>query len=101
MLPDAPGALDFNCSRWDAFAKKLKKFRGSGFDANLGSRSTSNLAYRLLRRISGAGAAVVDCWAVGVGEAHSGAQTRQMATTHALAAPHGQAQGRTIHLPPG
>ncbi|KAI7845488.1 hypothetical protein COHA_001035 [Chlorella ohadii] len=52
VLPDAPGALDFNCSRWDAFAKKLKKFRGSGFDANLGSRSTSNLAYRLLRRIS-------------------------------------------------
>ena len=53
VLPDAPGALDFNCSRWTDFSKALKKFRGSGFDANLGSRSTSNLAYRLLRRISG------------------------------------------------
>lgn len=52
VLPDAPGALDFNCSRWTDFSKALKKYRGSGFDANLGSRSTSNLAYRLLRRIS-------------------------------------------------
>lgn len=54
MLPDAPGALDFNCTRWTAFAKALKSYRGTGFEANLGSRSTSNLAYRLLRRISGA-----------------------------------------------
>ncbi|PRW33064.1 type VII secretion [Chlorella sorokiniana] len=52
VLPAAPGALDFNCSRWADFSKKLKKYRGTGFDANLGSRSTSNLAYRLLRRIS-------------------------------------------------
>lgn len=54
VLPDAPGALDFNCSRWSALNRDMRKYRGTGFDANLGSRSTSNLVYRLLRRISGA-----------------------------------------------
>ena len=53
VLPDAPGALDFNCSRWSAFSRALRSYRGAGFDADLGSRSTSNLVFRLLRRISG------------------------------------------------
>ena len=52
VLPDAPGALDFDCTRWPAFEMVLKTFRGSAFDAGLGSRSTPNLVYRLLRRIS-------------------------------------------------
>ena len=52
VLPAAPGALEFDCGRWGNYTKALRKYRGSAFDANLGSRSTANLAYRLLRRIS-------------------------------------------------
>ncbi|PRW32909.1 hypothetical protein C2E21_8079 isoform A [Chlorella sorokiniana] len=61
QLPvNGTGLYSFTTDSWimepteqpNNFDKAMKKYRGTGFDANLGSRSTSNLAYRLLRRLS-------------------------------------------------
>lgn len=52
MAPGAPGALAFNCSLWTEFPRALQKYRSAAFDAGLGTRSTTNLTFRMLRRIS-------------------------------------------------
>jgi hypothetical protein len=41
----------FDCNRWRGFSKSLGSYRNEGIDAS-GTRSTENLVYRLLRRLS-------------------------------------------------
>lgn len=41
----------FDCRRWQEFSKQLGAYRNAGIDA-FGTRSTANLVYRLLRRLS-------------------------------------------------
>lgn len=41
----------FNCNRWSGFSKALGGYRNAGIEAS-GTRSTENLVYRLLRRLS-------------------------------------------------
>lgn len=45
-------ASDFDCSRFNALDLEMSKYRSAGFEKGLGSRSTENLTYRLLRRLS-------------------------------------------------
>lgn len=42
----------FDCARFGALDDDLSEYRRQGFDQNLGSRSTQNLTYRLLRRLN-------------------------------------------------
>ena len=44
--------VDFDCDRFDELDKAMKDYRSAGFAAGLGSRSTANLTYRMLRRLS-------------------------------------------------
>lgn len=41
----------FDCTRWNTFSKTLGKYRNEGIEKS-GTRSTENLTYRLLRRLS-------------------------------------------------
>jgi len=41
----------FDCARWNDFSKDLSKYRNEGIEKS-GTRSTENLVYRLLRRLS-------------------------------------------------
>ncbi|MEY3080963.1 MAG: hypothetical protein RJA94_948 [Pseudomonadota bacterium] len=41
----------FDCGRLGAFTKEMRKYRGAGIDKD-GTRSTSNLTYRMLRRLN-------------------------------------------------
>ena len=41
----------FDCSRWGAFTREMRSYRGAGIDRD-GTRSTSNLTYRMLRRLN-------------------------------------------------
>lgn len=45
-------ASDFDCSRFNALDAELSKYRSAGFKKGLGSRSTENLTYRMLRRLT-------------------------------------------------
>lgn len=42
---------DFDCGRFAAFTKELRGYRNAGIEKD-GTRSTANLTYRLLRRVS-------------------------------------------------
>ena len=42
----------FQCGRFDDLDNEMGDYRNKGFTAGSGSRSTENLTYRLLRRIS-------------------------------------------------
>jgi hypothetical protein len=42
----------FDCGRFDELDGEMKDYRGAGFEKGLGSRSTENLTYRMLRRLS-------------------------------------------------
>ncbi len=41
----------FDCGRWGAFTREMRSYRGAGIDRD-GTRSTSNLTYRMLRRLN-------------------------------------------------
>lgn len=42
----------FDCAGFGELDQKMSEYRRQGFDQNLGSRSTQNLTYRLLRRLN-------------------------------------------------
>jgi len=44
--------LNFDCGLFDDFDDEMGDYRAKAFDAGLGSRSTGNLTYRMLRRLS-------------------------------------------------
>lgn len=43
---------NFGCERFDELDTAMRKYRSAGFEKGLGSRSTANLTYRMLRRLS-------------------------------------------------
>lgn len=48
----AASPLTFDCARFEALDAEMRDYRSAGFAAGPGGRSTENLTYRLLRRIS-------------------------------------------------
>jgi hypothetical protein len=48
----AESPLTFDCTRFEALDAEMRDYRSKGFVADRGGRSTENLTYRLLRRLS-------------------------------------------------
>lgn len=48
----AASPLTFDCARFEALDAGMRDYRSAGFTAGRGGRSTENLTYRLLRRLS-------------------------------------------------
>ena len=48
----AASPLTFDCARFDALDAEMRDYRRAGLDTGRGGRSTQNLTYRMLRRLS-------------------------------------------------